>query len=57
MFKWERLMHQLESVCWFKLREWKKGRGRPRITLVEVVKKDMSIMEVTKSMTLDIIQW
>jgi hypothetical protein len=33
------------------------GRGRCKITLVEVVKNDMSIKEVTKSMMLDIIEW
>ena len=33
------------------------GRERPKIKLVKVVKKDMSIMEVTKSMVLDIIEW
>ena len=49
-------MHPYEIVSWFKSREWKKGRGRPKITLVEV-KKDMSIKEVTKSMTLERIQW
>ena len=26
----------------------KKGRGRPKITLVEVIKNDMSIKEVTQ---------
>ena len=31
----------------------KKGRGRPKITLVEVIKKYMSITRVTESMTLD----
>ena len=35
----------------------KKGRGRPKVTLVEVVKKGMLIEEVTKSMALDIIEW
>ena len=35
----------------------KEVRGRPRITLVEVVKNDMSIKEVTKVMTLNIIKW
>jgi len=30
----------------------KKGRGRPKITLVEVVKRGMTIKGVTKSMTL-----
>ena len=31
----------------------KKGRGRPKITLVEVIKKYMSITGVKESMTLD----
>ena len=35
----------------------KKGRGRPKITLVEVIKNDMSIKEVTQCMTLDGIEW
>lgn len=36
--------------------EGKKGRERPKIKLVKVIKKDMSIMEVTMSMVLDIIE-
>ena len=35
----------------------KTGRRRPKIALVEVVTKDMSIKEVTKSVTLDRIEW
>ena len=37
----------------------KKGRGRPKIALVEVIKKGMSIKEVYRlqSMTFDIIEW
>lgn len=34
----------------------KKGRGRSKITLLEVV-KNMLMMEVTKSMVLDRIEW
>ena len=34
----------------------KKGRGRPKITLLAVVKKDVSIKEVTKAMTADRIE-
>ena len=34
----------------------KEGRGRPKVTLV-VVKKDMSIKKVTKSMISDRIEW
>ena len=30
----------------FKLREWKKGRGRLKITLMKVVKNDISVKEV-----------
>ena len=33
----------------------KKGRGRPK--LVEVIKKDMGIKGVTKSMTIDRVEW
>ena len=33
--------------------ETKKGRGRPKIILVEVIKNDMSINGVIKSMNLD----
>lgn len=35
----------------------KKGRRRPKIILLEVVKKDMSIKKVTKIMTLNRIEW
>lgn len=35
----------------------KKGRGRSKISLLEVVKKNMSMKEVTKSMFLDRIEW
>ena len=38
------------------VKETKKGRERPKITFV-LVKKDMSIKKVTKSMTLDSIEW
>ena len=31
----------------------KKSRGRPKITLIEVIKREMSIKGVIKSMTLD----
>ncbi len=34
----------------------KKDRGRPKITLIEVIKKDMSIKDVTKSITSDRIE-
>ena len=36
--------------------ETQKGRGRPKITLVDVVKKDKSIKEVTEVMTMDRIE-
>ena len=35
----------------------KRGRGRQKITLVKVIKKDMSIREVIESMTSDRIEW
>ena len=31
MFRGERLMHRHERVSWSKLKEQKKGRGRPKI--------------------------
>ena len=34
----------------------KKGKGRPKITLVEVAKEEISIKVVTKSMFLDRIE-
>ena len=34
-----------------------KGRERPNITIVEVVKNDMSIKKVIESMTLDRTKW
>ena len=46
-----------KTVSLFKLRERKKCRGKPKIALAKEVKKDMSIMEVTKSIILDSIQW
>ena len=33
-----------------------RGRGRPKIALVELIKNDTSIKEVTESMTLNIIE-
>ena len=53
----EWLMHQWERVSWFKLREWKKSKGRAKIILVELVKKDMLIKEVIESMSLDRTEW
>ena len=35
----------------------KKGRGRPKITLVEVIKNDMLINGVIENMTLDRVEW
>jgi hypothetical protein len=39
------------------LREQKKGRERLKITLIEIVKNDMSIEELTENMILDRIEW
>ena len=51
-------MHQWERVSWFKLSEQKKkSRGRPKITLGEVVKNDMWIKDVIESMILGRIEW
>ena len=49
MSRGEQLMHQWGIASWFKLNEWKKGRERTKITLVEVVINDMSITEITYS--------
>ena len=40
-----------------KLREWKKAEEDQKITLVEVIKKYMSITGVKESMTLDRVEW
>ena len=37
--------------------ETKIGRRRPKIKVVKLVKNDMSIKQVTKSMILDRIEW
>ena len=39
IFKGERLVHQWERMNWFKLNDWKKGRGRPKITFHRSSKK------------------
>ena len=39
------------------LDEMKKGRGRPEITLVEIINWDMSIKEVKESINLDRVEW
>ena len=46
-----------KQVIWFKLREQKGGRGRPKLILVKVVKKIDIFIKVTKSMILDKIEW
>ena len=40
-----------------KLREWKKAEEDQKITLVEVIKKYMSITGVKESMILDRVEW
>lgn len=59
MYKGVWFLHKRERLTEWVDSSWgkKKGRERPKIKLVKVVKKDMSIMEVTKSMVLDIIEW
>jgi hypothetical protein len=39
------------------LREQDEGGGRPKIILIEVVKNNMSIKEITNTMTSNIIGW
>ena len=38
---------------WSRIKEQKEGRGRPKVTLVEVIIKDTSVREVTESMISD----
>ena len=38
------------------MKKKKKSRGRPKFTLVKVLKNNMSITKVAKSMALDIIE-
>ena len=42
---------------WILVERTKKVRGIPKITLVEMVKKDMLIKKVIESMTLYRIEW
>ena len=44
-------------VSWFKLGEWKLVEEDKKIMLGEVVKKDMSVMEVAWSLTSNRIEW
>ena len=46
-------MHQWKRASWLKLREQKKGKGKPKITLIKVVKNDTLIKNMTKSMVSD----
>ena len=39
------------------MREQDEGGGRPKIILIEVVKNNMSIKEITNTMTSNIIGW
>ena len=43
-------MKKWVASSWGNEKKEKKGRGRPQITVVKVIKIDMSIKEVTKSM-------
>jgi len=49
--------HLWKRVSWFNLREQKIGWGRPKNNISRNSKKDMSIKEITESMTLDVIEW
>ena len=48
MYKWEQLIHQWKIMIWFKLKG-QKGRGKPKITLVNVIRNDMLIKELMAS--------
>ena len=53
-------MKAINAPVWkselIQIEEMKKGKGRPKITLVEVAKEEISIKVVTKSMFLDRIE-
>ena len=55
MFRREWLMQSIRNNEWIQVEGTKEGRWRPKITLVVVKKKKISIEEVTNSMNLDII--
>ena len=55
MFWREWLMQSIRNNEWIQVEGTKEGRWRPKITLVVVKKKKISIEEVTNSMNLDII--
>ena len=51
---WRRVINALvRKSDYIQVERRKKGRGRPKITLVKVVKNDVSIKEVTLSVILD----
>ena len=54
-------MKAINAPVWkselIQIEEMKKGKGRPKITLVEVAKEEISNKVVTKSMLLDRIEW
>ena len=47
------IIRKMKSI---QVERMEKGEGRPKITLIEIVKKNMPIKEVTKSMILDRIE-
>ena len=55
MFRREWLMQSIRNNEWIQVEGTIEGRWRPKITLVVVKKKKISIEEVTNSMNLDII--
>ena len=51
---WRRVINALvRKSDYIQVERRKKGRGRPKITLVKIVKNDVSIKEVTLSVILD----
>ena len=52
MISWTFIIDELIQI-----KEMKKRLKKPKITLIEVLKKDMSIKEVMESMILDRIEW
>lgn len=44
-------MHKWERMNWFKLGQPKKCREKTKITLIDVIKNEMTIKEKTEGMT------
>jgi hypothetical protein len=50
-------MHLVRNSDLIQVKRTKKGGGRPKLTLVKVVKSDVLIEEMAETMNLDMIEW